>query len=273
MKVLQSIVLAMLLFPAWGFAAFEAGLPGARAAALGGSALALRGDIVAGTINPAGLVGLRGLGVTAWSTPSLYGIEGLARMGLSAGLPIGPFPVAVSVSTLGLRGYQETSLAIGAAFPIGNAWAAGLRVRLNVLAIGGYGQASVPSLDVALSCDLAPGCDLSVLLTNALAARIGAAGETLPVSLEFGCSVTPGDAGATLYARCCKELLSPLEWSFGTAYCVVPELVLRLGVSSEPSLLCCGAGIALAPVMVEYGLTHHRLLGQTHTMSVSLNLD
>ena len=111
------------------------------------------------------------------------------------------------------------------------------------------------------------------MLTNASAARIGGVGEALPLSLAVGCACAPGETGPTVYARCSKELTSPLEWNLGAEYVVVPELALRLGISSEPSLLCGGVGIHLAPVAVEYGLTHHRQLGETHYLSVSIDLE
>jgi hypothetical protein len=224
-------------------------------------------------MNPAGLSGLGGLAIAAWTVPSLFGIEGLNRKGFSAGLPIASVPVALSVSTLGLRGYKETSLALAAAFSGDGPWAAGVRLRVEMLGIAGYGQTSVPAIDAGVSCMIVPGYELAFLLTNLSAARIGSAGEPLPLSLAFGCACAPGDAGATLYARCSKELLSPMEWNLGAEYIVVPELSIRLGISSEPTLLCGGVGIRLAPVVVEYGLTHHRQLGETHYMSVSIDLD
>ena len=273
MKTLKAVVLVALLCPSRGFTAFESLVPGARAAALGGSALAVEGGLVAGAINPAGLRGLRGLAIAAWTVPSLFGIEGLSRMGFSAGVPIASVPIALSVSTLRLRGYYETSLSLAAAISGGGAWAAGLRLRVEMLGIEGYGQTSVPALDAGVSCAIAPGYSIALLLTNASAARIGAAGEPLPLSLAVGCAYAPGGTGATLYARCSKELLSPLEWNLGAEYVVVPEFTLRLGMSTEPSLVCGGVGIHLAPVAVEYGLTHHRQLGETHYLSVSIDLE
>lgn len=273
MKNLLTVVLTIVLFPSRGPAAFESSLPGARAAALGGAALTLHGDIVAGAMNPAGLSGLSGLTVAAWTAPTIFGIEGLSRMGLSAGIPIASIPMAVSVSTLGLRSYRETSVALAAAFPGGGSWAAGVRLRLEMLSIQGYGQVTVPALDVGASCEIAPGCELAILLTNATGARLGSAGESLPLALAMGCAWTPGEAGVTVYARWSKEILSPLEWDLGAEYAVVPELTVRMGCSSEPDLLCGGVGIHLAPVVVEYGLTHHRQLGPTQYMSVSIELE
>ncbi len=273
MKTLTSILLLALAIPSRGEAAFELMLTGARAAALGGAALTLHGDVVAGTMNPAGLAGLRGVSLVVWSIPSVFGIDGLQRTGCSAGLALGDIPVAISASSLGLRGYKETSLALAAACAGSGGWSAGLRIRLEMLGIDGYGQTTVPALDAGCRCEIAPGYQIAALLTNITATRIGSAGEPLPVSLAIGCACAPGEAGATFYARCCQELLSPLEWDLGAAYAVIPELVLRVGLSSEPSLMCGGFGISLDPVAIEYGMTHHRQLGDTHHLSVSICLD
>lgn len=273
MNVLRTIVLTILLLPARGTAAFESDHPGARAAALGGSALTLRGDVVAGSMNPAGLSGLRGVSITAWSVPSLFGIDGLRRMGVAAGLVLGTVPVGIAVSSLGLRGYKETSLSLAVAWPGGDRWSAGARLRLEMLGIEGYGQTSVPALDAGLTCEIADGSTLAIVLTNITATRLGMAGEPLPVSLAGGCAFSPGDAGAILYARCCQELGSPLEWDLGAEYILVPELLLRMGISSEPALLCCGFAVRLDPVTVDYALTHHRQLGGTHHVSVSISFD
>lgn len=273
MHVLRTIVLTTLLLPARGSAAFESDHPGARAAALGGSPLTLHGDAVAGSMNPAGLSGVRGVAITAWSVPSVFGIDGLRRMGASAAFLLGSVPMAVSASTLGLQGYRETSLDLAVAWSDGNRWSAGVRLRLEMLGIEGYGETSAPAFDAGLTCEIATGYELAVVLTNIAAARIGTAREPIPVSLAGGCAYTPDDTGATLFARCCQELAAPLEWDLGAEYILVPEFVLRMGLCSDPSLLCGGFGLHLDPVTVDYALTHHRQLGQTHHVSVSISLE
>jgi hypothetical protein len=274
MKTLISTALTLsLLLPSACPAAFEPLVTGARSAALGGSALALHGDLIAGAVNPAGLAGLRGPAVAAWATPSLFGIEGLNRTGCAAGLPIASVPVSLSVSTLGLRSYKETSVAFSAAFATGASWAAGVRLRLEMLSIEGYGQAAVPALDAGFSCTVLPGCIVAILLANAGGARIGKSEESIPQSLSFGCVWAPGPADVAVYARCAKEILSPLEWNLGVEYAIIPGFMIRTGFSTEPSLLCGGFGIHVAPVLLEYGVAHHWQLGETHYFSVSFDFE
>jgi hypothetical protein len=274
MKVLVSaaLMLSLLLAP-HGHAALEPLVTGARSAGLGGAALALHGDLIAGITNPAGLSGLRGLSVAAWAAPSLFGIEGLNRMGCAAGLQIASVPIALSLSTMGLRSYKETSLALSAAFAPGGLWAAGFRLRMEVLSIAGYGQTAVPALDAGVSCAVLPGCTVAVLLTNIPATRIGRAGESIPQSLSIGCMWEPGPAEVSVHGRCAKEALSPLEWNLGIECLIVPDFMVRAGIATEPSLLCAGFGVRLAPILAEYGITHHWQLGETHYFSVSIDFD
>jgi hypothetical protein len=271
-RIATALILMVLLAPS-GHAAFEPLVTGARSAALGGPVLAARGDLMAGTVNPAGLAGLHGLSVTAWTVPSLFGIEGLNRMGCAAGLPIGSVPVALSFSTMGLRSYRETSLSLSTAVATGGSWAAGLRLRLEMLSIEGYGRATLPALDAGVACTVLPGWNIAVLLTNMWSARLGSAGESIPQTLSIGCVWEPGLADVAVHGRCSKEMLSPLEWNVGIEVFVVPGFALRTGIATEPSLLCAGFALRVAPVLFEYGVTHHWQLGETHHLSVSIDVE
>ena len=265
--------LSVLLVPCRLNAAFEPFVAGARPAALGGAMGAAQGDLWAGVQNPAALSGLRGLTLGAWSVPSVFGIRGLGRAGVAAGMPVPHGGAGLLITSFGLPGYRETVFSASAATPVSNGATLGLRVNAFVLAIPGYGTTITPTCDAGLRIGLSENLALSCLLVNLTGARIGAARESLPLSLSLACAFTPPSTGLACFASCSRELLSPMEWSAGVEYAVFPELQLRTGLSTDPSFLCAGLGVSLSPVTFDYALTYHGLLGATHHVSVSVVLD
>jgi hypothetical protein len=260
---------AILLVPMPCRAAFESAFVGARSAALGGALVAARGDLGAGLSNPAGLSGLHGIQLAAEAVPSVFGIEGLSRSGLAAGFCLTDVSMAVQVSTLGFQAYREAEAAVAFAIPLGEASAAGFRIRCDVLTIRGYGSTFVPAIDAGCRIGISDAFGIAFLLTNASATCIGAAGESLPMTLSLGCMWVPDGAGVSLHIACSREMLSPPEWRAGAEYEAVPALTLRFGLGSDPALVCAGLGLRIAPFTIDYAATHHGQLGLTHTITVS----
>lgn len=256
-----------------GLAAFEGAVAAPVHCALAGSSLAMRGGLMAGTQNPSGLQGMDGPCAAAWISPGIFGIEGLNGAGCAVGLPYAGIPVALHVTSLGLHGYHEVTASLAAARRINGSAELGLRLNCDILSIRGYGSAAVPTLDAGCHIDVGSGCDLAFLCTNILAARIGPAGESLPVRLAAGCAYHPTSGEFVVYATCARELLSSPEWSAGIEYAPVPSFILRAGCSSEPALLCAGCAVVASGLKLEYAVVHHAQLGETHSIALSVGFD
>jgi hypothetical protein len=271
--VLIVCVIGFLLLPDRVTAAFEPFLTGPRSAGLAGAAGAAKGDLWAGSQNPAGFDGLRHLTVGVWTAPSIFGIAGLGRAGCVVGVPISGWTVGAQVSSFGLENYRETSVSLSAAAPLSSGIVLGLRINGLFLKIAGYGSAFALTCDAGIRIELADRLAMSCLLMNATGSQIGSSHEALPLVLALTCEFVSPAAGLSCYATCSRELLAPVEWNVGIEYATLPELRLRCGIGTDPALVCAGLGITVAPVSFDYAVTHHWQLGSTHHISLSVELD
>ncbi len=260
----------LFLFPFSADAAFDRLVTGGRQAALAGATVALARDPGGGFGNPAGLLGLPGFTVAATVSPALYGIEELQHAAASAVLPVVWGAIGVTASTIGISGYRETTAAVTLAVHCGRG--AGLGFRLNTLWLGitGYGNTMVPACDAGFHYVVTQSFAIGCLLANVTGTRLGPQQEALPRSLECGFAFAPPDSPVMVCAAAAKELLSPLDWRIGVAYGPYDCLILRTGISTEPAFLSGGFGIVVAPVVIDYAVTHHWQLGLTHHVSITV---
>ncbi len=270
LRFIASVLAVGLPFCARG--AFEGIAAGGLEVGLAGATVALRAGRATANGNPAGLAGISGFTLTASACPALYGIQDLGYIISTAGLALPWGGIGASASTLGLPGYRETTASLSCAYGGEADWTAGIRVNLFVLSIAGYGTTTVAAYDAGAQIECLESIAFGVLLTNVGGARIGEQQETLPRSLECGLSYAPDGSGVLICASAVHEFLSPVDWRLGVAYSPYECLVLRTGVSTDPSLLCGGFGLVMSPVSIDYAVSHHWQLGLTHHVSVTLAL-
>lgn len=273
MKRLRFIACVLAVgLPLCARGAFEGIAAGGVEVGLAGATVALRTGRPAANGNPAGLSGISGFTLTASACPALFGIQELSSVASSAGLALPWGGIGGSAWTLGLPGYRETTASLSCAYDGEPGWTAGIRVNLLVLSIAGYGSTAVAAYDAGARVECLESIAFGVLLTNIGGTRIGEQQESLPRSLECGFSYAPDGSGVLVCASAVHEFLSPVDWRLGVAYSPYECLVLRTGISTEPSLLCGGFGVALSPVSIDYAVSHHWQLGLTHHVSVTVAL-
>jgi len=263
----------LLWCPLCGYAAFERPVSGAHHVGLAGATATLSGDPWGMLANPAGILGVHGWTIATSATPSMFGIPELRYLAAAAVLPVSWGTIGAAGTTFGVDGYREITAGVAVAFPLGPAFGCGIRVNALWLGIASYGSTLVPTCDVGVQARLADFFSVGFLLENVTGARLGAQHETLPRSMEFGIGLASSDLGVQAYASAWKELSGPLDWRMGVSFAPYECLTLRTGISTDPALLCAGFGLTVAPVMLDYAVSHHWQLGVTHHVSLALSLE
>ena len=261
----------LLCCPLGGHAAFERLVTGAHHAGVAGASAALAGDPWGMFANPAGILGLPGCTIITSVSPSIYGIPELRHHAVSAVLPVSWGTIGVAGTTLGVDGYRETTAGLVVAFPLDPAFGCGIRVNSLWLGIASYGSTVVPTLDLGLQARITESFSVGFLLENVTGARLGIRKEALPRSVEFGLSIAPSGLGVQACASAVKELSAPLDWRMGVTFAPYECLTLRTGISTEPAFLCAGFGLTVAPVTLDYAVSHHWQLGLTHHVSLAFS--
>ena len=263
----------LLWCPFSGHAAFERLVTGGRHAGVAGASAALAGDPWGMFANPAGILGLPGCTIVTSVCPSIYGIPELRHLAVSAILPLSWGSIGVAGTTLGVDGYRETTASLVIASPLGPAFGCGIRMNSLWLGITSYGSTVVPTFDAGLQARITESFSVGFLLENVTGARLGIQKEALPRSVEFGLSIVSSDLGVQAHASAVKELSGPLDWRMGVSFTPYECLTLRTGISTEPALLCGGLGLTVAPVTLDYAVSHHWQLGLTHHVSLGFSIE
>ena len=266
------LVVCIWLASLAGFTRLAAGQPlfaDARATALGGATTALSGDGSGGQANPAAWGTLN-----AWSLSlhgiRLYGLSELQRTAAQLAVPVRWGALAGSVSVFGYDLYRTTSLdaGFGGRFRLGTfrTLYAGIRSRLLLVHIEGYGEASAWGLTGGLLLPLTPFVWLGAAVHN-LAIPGGNFRSDVPRRLLVGMAYRPSNR-FTVSVDVNKEVRIPLSIAGGVEIRMIPALALRGGVASMPNRVSGGIGINLSHVSANLAAERHEWLGWTPSISL-----
>lgn len=265
------VVLMLLLCYDDGSGAFERSAVGARGAAMGGAVVAAAGNEWTAMVNPGALqtVGRRTLAL--FYAPQPFEMKELAFGAAVYVEPTSLGTFAIGASRFGFELYHETRCVLSYAGKV----TAGVRLGVNLvyyaLSIRNYGSASSFGIDLGVLVDVADGVRWGFSALNPNGAIIGAAREKLPQVFSTGVGWAPV-SGVELLAGVAKDVRFPAEVHAGFEYTMFDVLAVRAGTTSEPGMLHAGVGVKAAFARFDYAFSSHSELGNTHQISVSLEL-
>ena len=251
--------------------AFERQPESARMVAMGGAGVAVPGNAWGALANPASLAGLAGASGGIAIAPSPFGLTELSRSALVLAAPWRRWGASIGLLRSGYDLYRETTVGAALGCDAGMGVCLGGACTLNVLSIEGYGSGSCWGCDAGFLWTPAPGITMGACATGINAPRPGRSGEEIPRTASAGVALS-GGSPLTLAFDVALDPRFPPELRLGGEYCVAGCVALRAGVSSDPSSLSAGVGLALAPLDVEYAFSRHQELGCTHRFGIALHL-
>ncbi|MCK9483605.1 MAG: hypothetical protein M0R34_04510 [Candidatus Marinimicrobia bacterium] len=260
--------------------------------ATGSSNIASIGSVWAQFSNPAGLSRLKAIEL-AGGLYKPYGLSYFSNQLAVAALPLG----RLGTIALGYQGssttYSGNSLASETAVSLSHGFFLQKDI-ISTLSIGytlnlyqlDYGQSAGVSGDGSDGIDLGSGfgfgLDLGIqgslhertwvglYVKNINSPEMGSAlsAQRLPRSLAIGLGYEPYYGLTTTFMVYQKIGTEKTQYRVGLEYRVMPWLVLRTGVNTEPNRLGFGFGLEKWGVMVDYAFISHPLLPETHQFSL-----
>ena len=250
---------------------------GARTLALGRAGAAL-GAQAWGHLNPAAWAGLtdRRAGLQA---SQAFGVSELRLGALSAAAPTAFGTAALAARTYGFTERRETQVKAGLgrrlALGASRALDVGLAVGVETASVEGYGSETAVLLDLGVQGEVVSGLRAGLSGRNLLALARDDASDlrqsagTVP-AVTIGLAYAPSET-STLVLDAVQDLDFGLSVRGGAEVYVVPELALRVGVSSEPVRFSGGAGVVVSGLRADLAFELHETLGLTPAVGVEVS--
>jgi hypothetical protein len=212
--------------------------------------------------------------IDGWSAGSFYSrlfnLKDLSLTAFAGGKRFGRWVVGVGGSHFGFELFREQNLTLAAAYRLSAQFQWGVSLRYHRLSIKNYGSSGTISADAGWTYSITPNARLSGTLQNLNRAKIGAGDDALPQSFRMGFQFSPVD-GVMAAAEIFKELDFHPETRFGIEVETFPVLKVRAGVTRTPARFTGGFSLLILGGSIDYGFSHHNVLGYTHAVGIVLS--
>jgi len=260
------LLLFLLVLPQPAFAqVFMRPADNAASLALGGAVVAYPGsgtglanDAAPGFAEKAGVFLSSALpfGISGWQTAN---VQGFARMSAKDG-----FGLDIAHSAIEVYGEQQFRLIYGRR--LGEKILLGGSAALLRVSAKEYGSATGATLSLSLLANPLPGLWLGAKIQNPVELELG--GAVLPSLLRIGAAWQAAST-LVLLLETEKDLERPAQLKAGIEYLPVSQLVLRMGMRTDPARLGFGAGYRLKNGLeIGSGAEWHPTLGFTPSAMV-----
>ena len=228
------------------------------------------GDICQVFLNPSAAASLRSLYASFFYSPSPFDLPQLSNGGMIAGFPLDSFTAAVALTRLGFSLYRETTISVAAASSFGGLVSAGCSINCDHLAIARYGSAYTVGIDAAATVLLSDDIRWGFSFLNINRPAIGGEKDQVPQLFLTGvnCDVL---STASVSLTIIKDVRYPVSVRTGARFEPLECIVLRAGLSSDPSRYYAGVSIRYSSISVDYSVATHAELGLTHTIGISFS--
>ena len=98
---------------------------------------------------------------------------------------------------------------------------------------------------------------------------MGQKNQSLPQILRMGILYKPINQ-ISILSEMYKDLSFEPETRFGFEVKTIKSLYLRFGITTNPSRFTSGIGLILFGVDMDYGFSHHQVLGYTHAVDLAI---
>jgi hypothetical protein len=228
------------------------------------------GDIDQVFLNPSAAASLKSLYTSFFYSPSPFDLPQLSNGGMIAAFPLDSFTAALAMTRMGFSLYREMTVSAVAASTFGGIVSAGCSINYDHLAIARYGSAYTVGIDAAAAVLLSDDIRWGFSFLNLNRPTIGGEKDQVPQLFLTGvnCDVL---STASVSFTLIKDVRYPVSIRTGIRFAPLESIVLRAGVSSDPSRYYAGFGIRYSSISVDYSVATHAELGLTHTIGISFS--
>jgi len=192
---------------------------------------------------------------------------------LSAGfaLPTNSGTFGISVNYFGFEQYNETKVGLAYGRKLMDKLSIGVQFDVLNTRIPEYGSQNLFTFEVGLQSELSKQLTLGFHLFNPVKLEI-AEEEYLPTIIQAGVTYTPSKK-VLVNLELEKDIDFPFTVKLGIEYEMVESFYLRIGASTDPTLLSFGLGYQLKDQLrLDFASSYHQELGFTPAISLGYDL-
>ena len=267
----MAFAVAMLLFSYClsdlAFAGFERRFLGTRALGASGALAAFGDGGWSFYFNPARTSDMNQIDV--FYSPAIFGLQEIRSTGISiSGNTFGMNCIA-AVHTFGFELYRETVFSLNLSLPVYDFLFLGSNANLNHLFIKDYGTGLALSIDAGARAFVLENLAAGFSVTNLNSCSVTLSNDPLPQALAVGVAFVSEklNIGLDYY----REIGFPSAVRIAAEYSPFNFMTFRTGTASGANSINAGLSMRLSQFEIGYGGMFHRILGATHSFSVSLD--
>jgi hypothetical protein len=227
-------------------------------------------DVFSFTSNQAALAGLSTMAAGLYSERRFL-LNELNSYTTAIALPTHSGNFGLKVKYSGFSDYNETQLGLAYAKKLGSKTDIGVQFNYNGIRIAGYGNASAISFEAGTIFHISDKLHTGFHLNNPVGGRLGKAQqEKLPSIYSVGLGY---DASEKFFfsIELIKEEDRPVNAEAGLQYKMIPQLLVRTGISSATSSVWIGFGFLLKSFRLDAAASYHPQLGITPGLLLLFN--
>jgi hypothetical protein len=267
---MKNILFLWLLLCHTCLAGFEKPESGAVSAGLGNATVGIPNSSTAIFDNPAALDTNDKYSVH-FSGRNFFGFSNIYQFDLIINCQLLSIPFAFAINHFGTRHYQELIFATASSMQLGDHVYVGLGINVYFLSIQNYGTDNSYGIDLAMLYKISNQIFCGAMITNINKPKIGRTRETLPQSFGWGISYFP-QSNVTIAAQVFRDIRYEPDFRLGVSYQFEYPIIIRIGIQDTVNLYCFGFGIHWSFMVFNYALQIHNILGESHIISLSLQL-
>lgn len=251
-------------------AQFENLETGARAIGLNGAFTSLANNSLAVFYNPSGLGQLKYREVSAFFSPSAFGLNEISTAALSYTEPFNIGTFGIGLRTFGFDLYRESNVILSFGAGLKERIFYGFNVNYYNLSIKNYGTASSIGIDAGTLAYITSYLRWGFCAKNVSGAKIGISDQRIAQVYKTGFSLQPQN-DYNLILEIEKDVKYPLSVRSALEYSVTENIDLRAGIGTEPASFSAGFSIAYDVFQIDYAFCRLNELGYTNQGSVTIN--
>ena len=237
---------------------------------MGNSAISIIGNAMDASVNPAILTGSKINSAAISATPARFGLTELGSYEICYNRNLNYLNAGVRSSLFGFELYKELTFGLTLSKNISENIHAGININYKNISIKYYGNNGAIFFDFGVMHTINKRISYGFSFINFNGAEIG--GDKLDQIFNTGLSYYALD-NFLLSFRIEKNILYNTSYDAGFEYRIIPEFAIRLGINSEPEMFFGGLGFKYSDLMFDYAFSFHNILGDTHSLSLSVNFE
>jgi hypothetical protein len=196
------------------------------------------------------------------------GINELTTLGAAVAIKGNQKAFGLGISSFGSESFSQNQIGIGFSNQLGIA-SLGLKVNYLQTSIEGFGRGGAAIIEFGGVAELTPELFFGAHVYNITRAKYGKnSNDRLPTTIKAGISYRPASKVMVNLEAEKDILLDPLL-KLGLEYNILERVWARVGMNTRPNKFFFGIGFRPKRYHIDYALTQHSSLGNTHHFSFS----